>query len=45
MANNINELIKLKKGVRTFEVFFGKFRDYFSYNQYIYWKNFFKKLI
>ena len=44
VANNINELIKLKKRVRTFEVFYWKnLGDYFSYNQYIYWKNFFLK--
>ena len=44
VANNINELIKLKKKVMVFEVLYWKnLGDYFSYNQYIYWKNFFLK--
>lgn len=43
IANNINELIKKQKKVKVFEVLYWKnLGDYFSYNQYIYWKNFFK---
>ena len=44
VANNINILIKKRKKVRVFEVYHWKnLGDYFSYNQYIYWKNFFLK--
>ncbi len=44
VANNINLLIKKKKKVKIFEVYHWKnLGDYFSYNQYIYWKNFFLK--
>ena len=44
VANNLNLLIK-KKVIKTFEVLFWKnLGDYFSYNQYIYWKNYFEKL-
>ena len=43
IANNINELIKIQKKIKVFEVLYWKnLGDYFSYNQYIYWKNFFK---
>ena len=43
IANNINELIKKQKKVKVFEVLYWKnLGDYFSYNQYIYWKNFFR---
>jgi formyltetrahydrofolate synthetase len=45
VANNINFLIKKKKRIRTFEVDYWKnLGDVFSYNQYIYWKNYFEKL-
>lgn len=44
VANNINSLIKKKKTVKVFEVLYWKnLGDYFSYNQYIYWKDFFIK--
>lgn len=44
VANNINLLIKKKKKVKIFEVNYWKnLGDYHSYNQYIYWKNFFLK--
>ncbi len=44
VANNINILIKKKKKVKIFEVNHWKnLGDYFSYKQYIYWKNFFLK--
>ena len=44
VANNINILIKKKKKVKIFEVNHWKnLGDYFSYKQYIYWKNFFVK--
>ena len=44
VANNINLLIKKRKKVKIFEVNHWKnLGDYFSYNQYIYWKNFFLK--
>ena len=43
IANNINSLIKKGKTVRIFEVDHWKnLGDFFSYKQYIYWKNFFK---
>ena len=45
VANNLNSLIKKKKIIRTFEVLYWKnLGDYFSYNQYIYWKNYFEKI-
>ena len=45
VANNLNLLIKKKKIIKTFEVLYWKnLGDYFSYNQYIYWKNYFEKL-
>ena len=45
VANNINFLIKKKKKVKIFEVDYWKnLGDVFSYNQYIYWKNFFENL-
>lgn len=47
VANNINYLIKKNRKVGIFEVDFWKnLGDFFSYNQYIYWKNYFlnKKL-
>ena len=44
VANNINLLIKKRKKVKIFQVYHWKnLGDYFSYNQYIYWKNFFLK--
>jgi len=43
VANNINFLIKKKKNIKIFEVDYWKnLGDVFSYNQYIYWKNFFE---
>ncbi len=46
VANNLNSLIKKKKVIKTFEVLYWKnLGDYFSYNQYIYWKNYFEKFI
>ena len=45
IANNINFLIKKNKNVKIFEVDYWKnLGDVFSYNQYIYWKNFFENL-
>ncbi len=45
VANNINFLIKKKKKVKIFEVDHWKnLGDVFSFNQYIYWKNYFYKL-
>ena len=45
VANNINFLIKKKKKVKIFEVDHWKnLGDVFSFNQYIYWKNYFHKL-
>ena len=45
VANNINFLIKKKKKIKIFEVDYWKnLGDVFSYNQYIYWKNFFEGL-
>jgi bifunctional N-acetylglucosamine-1-phosphate-uridyltransferase/glucosamine-1-phosphate-acetyltransferase GlmU-like protein len=44
VANNINILIKQKKKVKIFEVDHWKnLGDVFSYKQYIYWNNYFKK--
>ncbi len=43
VANNINYLIKKKKKVKVFEVEYWKnLGDVFSYNQFIYWKNYFE---
>ena len=44
IANNINILIKKNKKVKVFEVDYWKnLGDFFSYKQYIYWKNYFLK--
>ena len=44
VANNINLLIKEEKKVKVFEVDYWKnLGDYFSYRQFIYWKNYFLK--
>lgn len=44
VANNINNLIKLGLTIKILEVEnWVNLGDYFSLNQYIYWKNFFKK--
>lgn len=44
VANNINYLIKKKKKVKIFEVSEWKnLGDFFSYQMYIYWKNYFSK--
>ena len=43
IANNINYLIKKGRNVKIFEVDHWKnLGDFFSYKQYIYWKNFFR---
>lgn len=42
IGNNINHLIKLKKKIKIFEVdYWLNLGDIFSFNEYIYWKNFF----